>query len=176
MLLILASFILVGCNSSYYSITPAENVAVTPPVDPVIDTTIDIGDSYEGGIYAGEINGYALVATPGNCNTDISPTCDGSTDSVSYQFWDARSFCEDLEYSGQTDWYLPNQDEVSQMQTHHSLIGGFFISATQGYWTSHQYYYSEWYVLLFDGAGSQVFYDYDPQFVRCVRQAPVVVN
>lgn len=67
---------------------------------------------------------------------------------------DAMVFCENLTYSGYSDWFLPNKDELNAMFLYKDDIGGFVTSHYQNcrYWSSTttyyydgQYYYDDWF-------------------------------
>lgn len=87
--------------------------------------------------YVGESNGFQLVTTPGGCTNSVTPTCSG-TDSLTLalnQYGNSLSglnsdgynnssifagtldspaaeYCENLQYAGFSDWYLPDTAEL----------------------------------------------------------------
>ena len=46
----------------------------------------DVGDNCGGGIYAGEFSSHSLVVTPGNCDDEVTPTCDNALDTLTKQW------------------------------------------------------------------------------------------
>lgn len=57
-----------------------------------------------------------------------------------YASWE----CYKSSKSGYKDWYLPSKDELYEMYTHKTIIGGFNLSDRSAYWSSseHDQYYA----------------------------------
>lgn len=163
-------------------------------------TCTQIGLPCAGGIYAGEFEGAQLITTPGNCTNSKTPDCDGGTDTLQFKWAaqtgvvtkatnkvdgrintalilkskhsqkEAVEYCENLDFGGYTDWYLPAQDELFHLYQHKDLIQGFNTTGLL-YWSSTEINMGMVKMIKFrDGAqlngGKPSLY-----LVRCVRRA-----
>src|SRR6478609_8652406 len=106
---------LYSCNDLYFSVEKGAT-ATAPKTVPPVDV-LEIGDELAGGIYAGEVDGYQLIATPGNCTDSLTPVCDGTTDSVliTKDITSPPNYCDAMSFGGYTDWYYPNLEELTQL-------------------------------------------------------------
>ncbi|MCC7405015.1 MAG: DUF1566 domain-containing protein [Bdellovibrionales bacterium] len=55
----------------------------------------------------------------------------------SYTDTEAAKFCENMNYAGYTDWYLPSKEELAFLHRNSASIGGFVYSSS--YWSSTEY-------------------------------------
>ena len=83
----------------------------------------------------------------------------------------AAVYCSDLVFGGQSDWFLPSQDELNQMYTNlHSAsppLGGF---SSGYYWSSSELLANGAWVHDFSVFGQYVFFKTTPtSYVRPVR-------
>ena len=74
-----------------------------------------------GGIVVYEKNGHGLVVAL----NDLGP----------YKWIDGKKVCDELNYNGYSDWYMPSKDEFTNIYKNliKYNIGGF---APESYWTS----------------------------------------
>jgi len=102
-----------------------------------------------------------------------------ATGTVVTNYWaDALSYCEGLNFAGQTDWRLPNVKELQSIvnyQNYSPAIDTTYFPATQSayYWSGTTYGdnpASAWYVNFYDGYVSDGDKDTSLLYVRCVRQ------
>lgn len=119
-----------------------------------------------GAKYVGTFNGYKYMTTPGGCTDSATPVCSGSADTLKKSWgtqplnhgttsttdgagntatlaagWAntyAAKYCQDLDYGGFTDWFLPAKDELNFLWTNRAAVGGF-MTATDVYYSSTQY-------------------------------------
>ena len=82
----------------------------------------------------------------------------------------AAVYCSDLVFGGQSDWFLPSQDELNQMYTNlHSAsppLGGF---SSGYYWSSSELLAGTAWTQDFDDGYQSYFDKYDSAYVRPVR-------
>jgi hypothetical protein len=91
----------------------------------------DIELSLYWGCYKTAITGTSTAIGTGAANTTlIIAGCVGNT-------MIAANVCNNFEYSGYTDWYLPSKDELNELYLQKSIVGGFNIG--DNYWSSSQY-------------------------------------
>ena len=124
-----------------------------PPAEPVIA----VGTHYKGGIIAyvdgTGSHGFIAAANDLESPTTWGASCLGfgtkaSTDLGTGQAnatlilgrcgaaGIATTLCDNLRVGGYTDWYLPSRDELVQLRSHKTTIGGF---ASSYYWSSSEY-------------------------------------
>ncbi len=81
----------------------------------------------------------------------------------------AAQFCENMDYGGFQDWYLPARQEMLFIQRNSSTIGGF--AEISGYYTSTEYSATtNWFVSFSQGYMYTGNKNTAGQFVRCVRR------
>lgn len=139
-----------------------------PPADPCsgksigqsgAETTAICAGTYS---YGGAIGTKTLMVTPGNCNDSVTPTCGGTTDTIT-KLWAtgfagpyamdaddglansimlsaqaqivAAKWCRSLTYGGYSDWYLPAKNELNNLYGKKASIAGFNTSGSF-YWSS----------------------------------------
>ena len=154
-------------------------------------TPLAIGCSYQGGIVA-YINGTGLhgfVAASSDQSTgyfwsNIQASWIGTTGTDIGNGWSntisiisqsghtssAAQLCRNYSGGGYNDWYLPSRDELIQMYSNRSVIGGF--SGSSFYWSS-----SEWTgtggqngrALYFGDGITYYKFKYNTYYVRAVR-------
>ncbi len=98
-----------------------------------------------------------------DCNSDKcwSPTA-GST----YNRGNAIDYCDNLNHSGKTDWYLPSQPVLENLCESSSCSGTCFGGdGSDGYYWSSTPYYAIRFSDCFDWSDN--FYDYYSYYVRC---------
>lgn len=121
-----------------------------------------------------------VSATPGaqaSCRTGEANTTllTGLGTSPSPAPYAAARHCDALSAHGQSDWYLPAQDELQVLHDNRVSIGGFNTTPSGIYWTSSEF--------DADLAMSSEFFDVDvveelkvlDLLVRCVRKQPTPV-
>lgn len=70
----------------------------------------------DGTIYVGQIENQNLFTTPPiHCTDFTQQECVGGEDAVQYTFSEAIRFCEDLNFAGHDDWYVPDIFELTLM-------------------------------------------------------------
>ena len=84
-----------------------------------------------------------------------------------YDWYNAQVACEDLQYGGYFDWYLPTKEELNYMYILRNDIGGF--SSTY-YWSSTEYSSSYAWGQNFGNGDQNYYYKTYSDRVRCVRR------
>ena len=93
----------------------------------LISSTTDQGTAVWGCYdYA---NPIYLGANTGNGQTNTSIIVNGCPEPAI-----AARICDDLEWNGYSDWFLPSYGDLLMMYAHRNIIGGF--DTTAGYWSS----------------------------------------
>lgn len=165
--------------------------------DPCNGKSIGQTGSGTTAICAGTFNSATYMVTPGGCNNSTTPTCSGSTDTVSllwgaftittgqtstttgssntaylsanYSDTAAAKFCKNMNYGGYADWFLPAKDELNYLYTKKASIAGFNTSGSY-YWSSTEYNGLIAWVQRFSD-GLQYYYGKNNAYlVRCVRR------
>ena len=149
-------------------------------------TTFSIGQSYGGGIifYIDGTGQHGLISATSNQSTGAEWGCYLTTIGCYYTaigkgqenttaivngcstIGIAARICNDLVLNGYNDWFLPSKDELNQMYTQKTIIGGF----TSNYYLSS----SEWsataaWAQSFGNGNQNDFYKNSPAAVRAVR-------
>ena len=114
----------------------------------------------EWGCSSSYINGAdgKLIGTGEQNTTDIVTGC--STVGI------AAKLANDLVLGGQTDWFLPSKDELNEMFTLRTIIGGY---SANGHWSSSEYGGSPAWAQVFDFGGQDYYVKSNAFYVRPVR-------
>jgi hypothetical protein len=146
-------------NSSKYMVMPggcADDIS-----DPTCSGTDTFTKFWDLGFNSTPIGANSM--TDGQANTNTITTL-GSSD------YEAAYHCQDMVYGGYNDWFLPARDELQNLYTNRSSLGGFVTSVGGRYWSSTEEDDNNSYhvdfntgVAAFDGKDN-VYY------VRCVRK------
>ena len=151
-------------NTTYYIRAFATNAEGTSYGDDIVFTTstnaIAIGNTYQGGVifYVDASGNHGLICAVEDLGTaewgcymqdmtgadgwnigdgaqntaDIITGCTSTTN--------AAALCNDLDYNGYTDWFLPSVDELDAVYNNLRANGlGDFLSGSYYYWTSTEY-------------------------------------
>ncbi len=156
-------------NTTYYVRAYATNsVGTAYGATVTFKTSINIGDSYGGGIVAyilqsgdpGFVVGqnHGIIAATSDqssgirwfngtyTTTNATGTAIGTGNSNTNTIVSAQGLgsyaaklCSDLVLGGYSDWYLPSKDELNKLFLSRSIIGGFNSTSLSYYWTSSEY-------------------------------------
>lgn len=152
----------------------------------------NIGDNAGGGIVFyidtnNEYNWNYLIAAPSDLSTGIKSFDGGNyietvntgtaigtglTNTIAIisgheAGYYVAKLCNEYDFNGYDDWFLPSKDELNQMYTYRQLIGGFTLT---NYWTSSQYDISIWVQDFNVGYQNSVDCTADPSYaVRAIR-------
>lgn len=116
---------------------------------------------------------WATSAPESNTLLNLTNYNDGQLQSATlagYATTNAAKYCENMSYSGYTDWYLPARQELSFLyQKSHEISGFRYMS---NYWTSTETLTpaSAWNVDSFSGDTSNFLGKTSVIFVRCIRR------
>jgi hypothetical protein len=118
-------------------------------VDPCETVSPPVGTVCEGGaIYAGEFDGGKYMVTPSGCSDSSTPTCDGSTDSLT-KFWrGSTGISEDIpglvNIGERSTRSTQRGHETTPIITHHSSIS----SDSAAHYCENMTFggYSDWYL------------------------------
>lgn len=112
--------------------------------------------------------------TASNVATGATSYTDGANQSANlaatYDDTQAAKYCENLNYAGRTDWFLPARQEMYLLLKNSDLIGGF--NNESSYWTSTEYptVANAWIVSFFSAYHSFASKTSTLYLVRCVRK------
>ena len=174
----LAALMLTGCPGT----------GQDPAQDPVTYAIGDTGPSgvgivfyvTDGGLHGLEaapsdqststwIAGGSTTATlNGNTSTEIG-TGSANTDAIIAQTdhtGSAAQVCRDYDGGGETDWFLPSQDELYQLYLQKDTVGGFVIGPK--YWSSSEHSSSSAHSQYFS-TGQDTDFKYTSLRVRAIR-------
>lgn len=186
-----------SANTNYHVRAYATNEAGTSyGNDVTFNTSLLIGDSYQGGIVfyilqagdPGYITGqiHGLIAAPSDQSTNILWSNGSFITTVATTSTDkgtgmantkaiiasqgtgsyAASLCKNLILSGYSDWYLPSKDELNQVYINKTILGVFAVS---NYWSSSESSNAiAWGQSFYDG-GQYPEYKYSSGNVRAIR-------
>ena len=111
----------------------ARRVPETKIPPPGVETVIEIGEEYGGGIvfYVDATSKHGLIAA----KSDLPGHSAGTGEKMKGLFlWaDAKVACNNLDIGGYKDWRLPNSDELNKLWLKRSIVVGF---ADGFYWSS----------------------------------------
>ncbi len=104
----------------------------------------------------------------GAANTQAIVTAYGDNEPYAGRDDYAAKLAADLDYGGETDWFLPSKDELDEMnkELYQKDLGGF---ASDGYWSSSEYDVSLAWREFFDGGSQVMLTKFDELRVRAVR-------
>ena len=122
--------------------------------------TDQVDPQTQWGCYEDLIDGAdgTAIGTGKQNTVDILASC--TTSGIAARLADA------LVLGGKTDWFLPSQDELIQMNTQKATIGGF---GTVNYWSSSERYATESWVQDFRNGPQYGADKFGSQFVRPIR-------
>jgi len=86
----------------------------------------------------------------------------------SYTDTEAAKFCENMNYAGYTDWYLPSKEELAFLHRNSASIGGFVYSSF--YWSSTEYNSTVAWSFGFSYGFASNNSKTNNYYVRCVRR------
>ncbi len=94
--------------------------------------------------------------------------------STDKNFKDAKAYCENLDFAGHTDWYLPGVDELKSIvkaENYPKCIEKAFVNAYPDYyWSSTEHSPEYAWIVLFIYEDVVHYHKTDPSHVRCVRK------
>ncbi|MFZ4401312.1 MAG: protein kinase domain-containing protein [Bacteroidales bacterium] len=119
---------------------------------------LKIGDNYAGGIIfeLDEVQIHGKVCTVKDQN-------------ISFSWEDAKSFCENMNINGYTDWYLASYNELYEMykNLHKNGLGGF---TKDNYWSSTENSNKYAWGQNFNGGYSNYYFKNVKFYVRAIRK------
>jgi hypothetical protein len=93
---------------------------------------------------------------------------------VEKSFDEARAYCQDLNFAGFTDWYLPSLRELKTIQKPdnypQSIDKAFKHVSREYYWSASEYSDDLAWLVLFVHADVVQYHKVDANGVRCVRK------
>ena len=99
---------------------------------------------------------------------------DSSASSTDKNYTDAIEHCENLDFAGYTDWYLPSVDELKSIvkaeNYPRSIVKEFQNVYADYYWSSTEYSSELAWIVLFIYEDASYYHKSDPSHVRCVRK------
>ncbi|NTU76450.1 MAG: DUF1566 domain-containing protein [Alphaproteobacteria bacterium] len=137
-------------------------------------TRCDQGMTWSGSACTGTSSTMPF-STAATCSTGYTSTTTGRTNSAGLASlsdacipYNAATSCEDLDYLGHTDWYLPATGEISILYTNRTAIGNF--TSTYYYLSSTEYSTSQSSLVYFNSGVIQNISKTNNNHVRCVRR------
>ncbi|RLC40105.1 MAG: hypothetical protein DRH33_00955 [Candidatus Nealsonbacteria bacterium] len=91
----------------------------------------------------------------------------GTNNTVPLKWNDAMSYCNNLDWLGFTDWYLPNKDELVYLYQHRDILSGY---GSDYYWSSTEYGSDYAYLVNFGNGYVNRLLKSRNTYVRCVRK------
>ncbi len=99
---------------------------------------------------------------------------DSAAGRIDKNYEDAIAHCEDLDFAGHTDWYLPSVDELKSIvkaeNYPRSIAKEFQNVYADYYWSSTEYSPELAWIVLFIYEDVVYYHRSDPSYVRCVRK------
>jgi hypothetical protein len=124
-----------------------------------ISATSDQSTGAPWGCAGTSISGLSAILGSGQANTTaIVNGC--SSPGI------AARICDQLVLNGYSDWFLPSQNEMTQLYFQRSVVGGF---TTGRYWISNQFDATQAMVKDFSAASGTVYPKDALYFVRAIR-------
>jgi len=100
---------------------------------------------------------------------------DSSVSSIDKNYTDAIAHCEELEFAGYNDWYLPKLSELKSIvkaENYPKCIDKAFENVYPDYyWSSTEHSSKFAWIVLFIYEDVVYYHKTDPSYVRCVRSA-----
>ena len=125
----------------------------------LISATTDQSTAAQWGCFAVSIPGTSMALGTGQANTTLIVNACSETGI-------AARICYDLSLNGYDDWFLPSKDELDQMYSQRTVIGGF---TNNFYWSSTEYNVNNAWLRIFIAGNQGIAYKDDAYFVRAVR-------
>ncbi len=141
----------------------------------------------DGSVYAGvsPATGTAMYVTPADASSTYAWGSSGSLRGVTNSTTGetntntlagfgagthpAAEYCYNLTAHGQTDWYLPSEDEMVLIRNSYQAIGGFDDVSATYYWTSTENNSTLAQRVRVDTGGAAAVAKTSSRFVRCAR-------
>lgn len=99
---------------------------------------------------------------------------DSAASSTDKNYKGAMAHCENLNFAGYTDWYLPGVDELKSIvkaeNYPRSITKEFKNVYADYYWSSTEYSSELAWIVLFIYEDVTYYHKSDPSYVRCVRK------
>jgi len=99
---------------------------------------------------------------------------DSTASSADKNYADAIAHCENMDFAGHTDWYLPNVDELKTIvkaENYPKCIDKAFVNVYPDYyWSSTEHSPQYAWIVLFIYEDVVHYHKTDPSYVRCVRK------
>lgn len=93
---------------------------------------------------------------------------------VKKNYTDAIAYCENLNFVGYDDWYLPSVDELKSIVKAEnypkSIVKGFNNVGPSYYWSSSEYTSEYAWIVLFIYEDVVYYHKTDKSYVRCLRK------
>lgn len=93
---------------------------------------------------------------------------------VKKNYTDAIAYCENLNFVGYDDWYLPSVDELKSIVKAEnypkSIVEGFNNVSPSYYWSSSEYTSEYAWIVLFIYEDVVYYHKTDKSYVRCLRK------